>query len=230
MVRALERAGEVAAVGAGAVDVSTVPSTRLVALARYGVTAKAAALGDLAESRRTATLVAALQSLERTAVDDAMFLWDQVPDGCKVRSVKQFRMRAGIGRAVSRLFYEDGLLQCGPGAGLGLPWPLEREVIWVDTGRQGEARGQGSSGAASRTSCSASRTRSFRVGVHETQEVHQYISHLGRPQRTRLRIAGRSGEVASAVGLGPAFGTTPAGPARPGPRSLPCARAFPIGS
>jgi Tn3 transposase DDE domain len=76
MVRALERAGEVAAVGAGAVDVSAVPSTRLLALARYGVTANAAALGDLAESRRTATLVAALHSLERTAMDDALDLFD----------------------------------------------------------------------------------------------------------------------------------------------------------
>ncbi len=76
MVRALERAGEVAAVGAGAVDVSAVPSTRLLALARYGVTANAAALGDLAESWRTATLVAALHSLERTAVDDALDLFD----------------------------------------------------------------------------------------------------------------------------------------------------------
>ncbi len=69
MVRALERAAEVAGVGAGTVDVSGVPATRLAALARYGVTAKAAALRELADSRRTATLVAALQSLERTAVD-----------------------------------------------------------------------------------------------------------------------------------------------------------------
>jgi len=40
------------------------------------VTAKAAALRELADSRRTATLVAALQSLERTAVDDALDLFD----------------------------------------------------------------------------------------------------------------------------------------------------------
>jgi hypothetical protein len=65
MVRSLERVAEVAGVGAGAVDLSGVPATRLLALARYGVTAKAAALRDLAESRRTATLVAALQSLVR---------------------------------------------------------------------------------------------------------------------------------------------------------------------
>ena len=57
MVRALGRAAEVAQVGAGDVDVSGVPATRLVALARYGVTAKATALRDLAESRRTATVV-----------------------------------------------------------------------------------------------------------------------------------------------------------------------------
>ena len=40
------------------------------------MTAKAAALRELADSRRTATLVAALQSLERTAVDDALDLFD----------------------------------------------------------------------------------------------------------------------------------------------------------
>src|SRR5262249_61121123 len=44
MVTALERAAEVAGVGAGTVDVSGAPATRLAALARYGVTAKAAAL------------------------------------------------------------------------------------------------------------------------------------------------------------------------------------------
>jgi hypothetical protein len=76
MVRALERAAQMARIGAGVVDVSGVPATPLVALARYGVTAKAAALRDLAEARRTATLVAALQSLEKTAVDDALDLFD----------------------------------------------------------------------------------------------------------------------------------------------------------
>src|SRR5262249_6340227 len=76
MVRALQRAAEVAAVGAGAVDTSGVPASRLEALARYGVSAKAPALRELTESRRTATLVAAVQALERTAVDDALDLFD----------------------------------------------------------------------------------------------------------------------------------------------------------
>lgn len=47
-------------------------------------------------------------------------------DGCKVRFVKQFRMRAGIRQAVSRLVYDDQLVQFGPARGLGLPWPLEQ--------------------------------------------------------------------------------------------------------
>ncbi|MBJ7600459.1 Tn3 family transposase [Candidatus Nephthysia bennettiae] len=76
MVRALERAAEVAAVGVGMIDVSSVPASRLEALARYGMAAKAPALRDLTEPRRTATLVAAVQSMDRVAVDDALDLFD----------------------------------------------------------------------------------------------------------------------------------------------------------
>jgi hypothetical protein len=44
--------------GAGRIDVSGLPENRLLALARYGLSAKASALRDLKELRRTATLVA----------------------------------------------------------------------------------------------------------------------------------------------------------------------------
>lgn len=76
MVRALRRAAEVAAVGAVAIDTAGLPASRLQALARYGMTAKAPALRYLADPRRTATLVAAVQSLELVAVDDALDLFD----------------------------------------------------------------------------------------------------------------------------------------------------------
>ena len=78
MVRALDRVNELAGIGAGAVDVTTVPANRLAALARYGLGSKAVAVAELAEPRRTATLVAVARHLEATAVDDALDVFDQL--------------------------------------------------------------------------------------------------------------------------------------------------------
>lgn len=72
--RALRRVADVRKIGAGQVDVSALPENRLQALARYGLSAKAPALRDLAELRRIATLVATIRHLERKAVDDALDL------------------------------------------------------------------------------------------------------------------------------------------------------------
>jgi Domain of unknown function (DUF4158) len=63
--RALKRVAEVRRLGAAAADVSALPGNRLLALARYGVSAKAPALRELAEPRRTATLVATISHLEQ---------------------------------------------------------------------------------------------------------------------------------------------------------------------
>src|SRR6202011_1016982 len=76
MVRALERAAEVRRLGTGAADTSLVPENRLTALARFGITAKAPQLRQLTEPRRTATLIATVQRLEKVAVDDALDLLD----------------------------------------------------------------------------------------------------------------------------------------------------------
>jgi hypothetical protein len=51
------------------------PANRLAALARYGLAAKAPALRDLAEPRKTATLLATVRHLEAAAVDDALDLF-----------------------------------------------------------------------------------------------------------------------------------------------------------
>ncbi|MBA3748360.1 MAG: Tn3 family transposase, partial [Solirubrobacterales bacterium] len=67
---------EVAGLGLGGVDVSAVPHRRVVALARYGMAAKATALRRHPEPRRLATLVATVRSLEAKAVDDALELFD----------------------------------------------------------------------------------------------------------------------------------------------------------
>jgi hypothetical protein len=74
--RALTRAVEVISVGAGRADLSAVPANRLSVLARYGLTAKAPLLRDLADPRGTATLVAAARHLGASAVDDALDLFD----------------------------------------------------------------------------------------------------------------------------------------------------------
>jgi hypothetical protein len=76
MVRALHRVSDVAGLGLGALDVRAVPHRRVVALARYGMAAKATALRRHPEPRRLATLVATVRSLEAKAVDDALELFD----------------------------------------------------------------------------------------------------------------------------------------------------------
>ena len=76
MVRALRRVSDVAGLGLGGLDVSAVPHRRVVALARYGMAAKATALRRHPEPRRLATLVATVRSLEAKAVDDALELFD----------------------------------------------------------------------------------------------------------------------------------------------------------
>lgn len=74
--KALGRAAAVRVLGAGAVDLSGIPATRVRALARHGMEAKAQALRRLGEPRRTATLVATVAALESAAVDDALDLFD----------------------------------------------------------------------------------------------------------------------------------------------------------
>jgi TnpA family transposase len=76
MTIALDRVSEVLALGARTANVGTVPANRLAVLARYGLAAKAPALRDLAEPRRTATLLATARHLEAAAVDNALDLFD----------------------------------------------------------------------------------------------------------------------------------------------------------
>jgi TnpA family transposase len=76
MTGALDRVSEVLAPGARSANVEAVPANRLAVLARYGLAAKAPALRDLAEPRRTATLLATARHLEAAAVDDALDLFD----------------------------------------------------------------------------------------------------------------------------------------------------------
>lgn len=71
MVRALDRTGEVLGIGAGRVELGGVPKSRMGALARYGLVAKAPTLRELSPARKTATV----RHLEAAAVDDALDLF-----------------------------------------------------------------------------------------------------------------------------------------------------------
>jgi Domain of unknown function (DUF4158)/Tn3 transposase DDE domain len=73
--RALRRVADVRQLGQGIPDLSGLPGNRVLALARYGMSAKAPALRELKEPRRTATLVATVRHLEQTAIDDALDLF-----------------------------------------------------------------------------------------------------------------------------------------------------------
>lgn len=75
MVKALQRAEQIAALGVGRVEVDDVPMNRLKVLARTGLGSKASALARLSEPKKTATLLAVVRHLEAAAVDDTLDLF-----------------------------------------------------------------------------------------------------------------------------------------------------------
>jgi hypothetical protein len=78
MSQALGRIDEVLGVGAGVAQVQAVPANRIAVLAKYGMAGKAPLLKDLAEPRKTATVLATVRHLEAAAVDDALDLFDSL--------------------------------------------------------------------------------------------------------------------------------------------------------
>ncbi|HEX6547547.1 MAG TPA: AAA domain-containing protein [Candidatus Dormibacteraeota bacterium] len=68
------------------------------------------------------------------------FTWPKVPETSKIMLPRQYRMREPIGRVVSDLFYEGKLIHEAPHPKMPLPWPFDRELVWVDTGAQDEYR------------------------------------------------------------------------------------------
>lgn len=88
LLGALERLENIRAIGVGVVDVSPIPPSRVAALARYGVVAKAQTLARMTGPRRIATLLAAAQQLEIAATDDALDLLDQILGGLLSRAKK----------------------------------------------------------------------------------------------------------------------------------------------
>jgi len=76
LVAALDRVAAIAGLRMRAVDVSGVPTRRVIQLARYGREAKAPKLARHPHRRKIATLLATVRWLEVTATDDALDLFD----------------------------------------------------------------------------------------------------------------------------------------------------------
>jgi DNA polymerase III delta prime subunit len=80
--------------------------------------------------------------LDEMVRDDSFYgwVWDKVPASSKIMLPRQYRMREPIGRVVSDLFYDGKLIHEAPHPRMPLPWPFDRELVWVDTGAQDEYR------------------------------------------------------------------------------------------
>jgi DNA polymerase III delta prime subunit len=80
--------------------------------------------------------------LDELVRDDSFYgwIWDKVPPSSKIMLPRQYRMREPIGQVVSDLFYEGKLIHEAPHPRMPLPWPFDRELVWVDTGAQEEYR------------------------------------------------------------------------------------------
>ena len=75
MVAALNRVADLVAVGAGSLDVSTVPPRRLLGLATHGMAGKTTLLRRMSREHRLAVLVATVLALSARATDDALELF-----------------------------------------------------------------------------------------------------------------------------------------------------------
>src|SRR5439155_13855904 len=76
LVAALHRVEAMRALGVSDISLDHLPLNRLRALARYAAAARAQAISRMAPERRTATLLAFAHAFERTAMDDAIDVFD----------------------------------------------------------------------------------------------------------------------------------------------------------
>ncbi|MBG8556044.1 Tn3 family transposase [Hymenobacter guriensis] len=91
LVEALQRLAQIRAVGVSDVSLHEVPNARLARLARHAHQAWAQPLLRMAPERRAATLLAFVQSLERTATDDVLDLFDGLLATLALRGEAQHR-------------------------------------------------------------------------------------------------------------------------------------------
>ena len=95
-VQALARLKEVRQLDVGPLNLVNVPASRIKALAQCAVTTKAQNIANLAEQRRTATLVSFARQLAVTAQDDSLDVLDMLIRDLLARSAssgKKARLR-----------------------------------------------------------------------------------------------------------------------------------------
>jgi TnpA family transposase len=78
LVRTLQRLQKIREIGIRSPAASRIPPSRIAALARFANTAKVTAVANLPPSRRLATLVAFVHTLEASALDDVLALLEMV--------------------------------------------------------------------------------------------------------------------------------------------------------
>jgi len=116
------------------------------ALALFPLAKRWVMIGDLKQlppvMEEAASTFKIEQPLDEVVRDDSFYgwMWDKVPASSKIMLPRQYRMREPIGRVVSDLFYESKLVHEAPHPRMPLPWPFDRELVWVDTGAQDEYR------------------------------------------------------------------------------------------
>jgi hypothetical protein len=118
MVLALDRVAEIAGLGMREADIASVPTRRVIELARYGIAAKAPKLGRHPYRRKIATLLATVWWLEVTAADDALELFDvfmsseligrasKAADKEKLRRQAGYARHAGVLRTAVEVLFE----------------------------------------------------------------------------------------------------------------------------
>ncbi len=118
MVLALDRVAEIAGLGMREADIASVPTRRVIELARYGIAAKAPKLSRHPYRRKIATLLATVRWLEVTAADDALELFDvfmsseligragKAADKEKLRRQAGYAGHAGVLKAAVEVLFE----------------------------------------------------------------------------------------------------------------------------
>jgi TnpA family transposase len=91
LARAIDRLEEISQLAAGLPSIDRLPKTRILALARFAGAAKAQAVARLPDERRAATLLAFIRSLEASAQDDVLDLFDLIVTRLFVEAVRKGR-------------------------------------------------------------------------------------------------------------------------------------------
>lgn len=134
--RALARLEEIRAITDGLPEIDRLPPGRVTALARFASAAKAQAVSRLPDDRRTATLLAFIRTLEASASDDVIDLFDVVATTIfsNAQAVsKRTRMRTLRDLDAAALKLRDGVALLFDET---MPDHMVRSVIFETVGRE----------------------------------------------------------------------------------------------